>query len=99
MQIRGATIKDTGGIAKVQVDSYRSAYAGIFSSAYLNAFTYQKQEEDWQYIGFWTNKQKEVLPALMKVPEIKIDEFSRWSVDPFKQATSPPNREDTELGM
>jgi GNAT superfamily N-acetyltransferase len=48
MQIRGATVEDSAGIAKVQVDSYRSAYAGIFTPDYLEAFTYKEQEQDWR---------------------------------------------------
>jgi GNAT superfamily N-acetyltransferase len=47
MQIRGATVEDSAGIAKVQVDSYRSAYAGIFTPDYLEAFTYEEQEQEW----------------------------------------------------
>jgi GNAT superfamily N-acetyltransferase len=48
MQIRGATLEDSAGIAKVQVDSYRSAYAGIFRAEYLEAFTCEEQEQDWR---------------------------------------------------
>ncbi len=48
MRIREATIGDSAGIARVQVDSYRTAYAGIFSQAYLDQFSYEEQEEDWR---------------------------------------------------
>jgi ribosomal protein S18 acetylase RimI-like enzyme len=47
IQIRRATINDSAGIARVQVDSYRIAYAGIFSQAYLDRFTYEEQAQDW----------------------------------------------------
>jgi GNAT superfamily N-acetyltransferase len=30
------------------VDSYRTAYAGIFPQAYLDHFTYQEQTQDWR---------------------------------------------------
>ena len=53
MQIRAATIEDSSGIAKVQVDGYRSAYAGIYPSEYLDAFSYEEQENDWHE---WMNK-------------------------------------------
>jgi len=48
VRIRKATIEDSAGIAGVQVDSYRTAYAGIFPQAYLDQFTYQEQEQDWR---------------------------------------------------
>jgi GNAT superfamily N-acetyltransferase len=47
MQIRRASIRDSAGIARVQVDSYRTAYAGILPQAYLDRFTYEEQEQDW----------------------------------------------------
>jgi GNAT superfamily N-acetyltransferase len=46
--IRKALLEDCPGLARVQVDSYRTAYAGIFPDAYLAHFTYQEQEGDWQ---------------------------------------------------
>lgn len=48
MQIRKARIEDSAGLAKVQVDSYRTAYAGIFPQAYLDQFSYEEQEQDWR---------------------------------------------------
>jgi ribosomal protein S18 acetylase RimI-like enzyme len=48
MNIRKATLKDCAGIARVQVDSYRSAYALIFPQEYLDHFTYEEQESDWR---------------------------------------------------
>ena len=53
MQIRGATFEDSAGIAKVQVDGYRAAYAGIYPPEYLDAFSYEEQENDWRA---WMNK-------------------------------------------
>jgi ribosomal protein S18 acetylase RimI-like enzyme len=48
MQIRTARIEDSASLAKAQVDSYRTAYAGILSPAYLAHFTYEEQEQDWR---------------------------------------------------
>jgi len=48
MQIRQATLQDCTGIARVQVDSYRTAYAGILPQAYLDHFTYEEQAQDWR---------------------------------------------------
>lgn len=47
MNLRQATIEDSAGIAHVQVDSYRSAYAGIFPQPYLEHFTYEEETQDW----------------------------------------------------
>ncbi len=48
MKIRRARLEDSAGLAKVQVDSYQTAYAGIFPKAYLDHFTYEDQEKDWR---------------------------------------------------
>ncbi len=47
-QIRDAVIGDSPAIAQIQVDSYRTAYAGMFPQTYLNHFTCAEQEQDWQ---------------------------------------------------
>lgn len=47
MIIRPAKLEDSPGIARVQVTSYQSAYAGIFPPAYLNHFTCEEQTQDW----------------------------------------------------
>jgi GNAT superfamily N-acetyltransferase len=47
-EIRRARMEDCAGLARVQVDSYRTAYAGIFPQSYLDAFTYEEQEGDWR---------------------------------------------------
>jgi ribosomal protein S18 acetylase RimI-like enzyme len=59
IKIRRATINDSMGIAQVQVDSYRTAYAGIFSSAYLEHFTYEDQAQDWY--DWMMNKPRDLL--------------------------------------
>lgn len=48
MNIRQATLEDSAGIAHVQVDSYRTAYAGIFPQSYLEHFTYEEETQDWR---------------------------------------------------
>ena len=48
MEIRRATLEDAAGIARVQVDSYRTVYASIFPAAYLAHLTYEEQEQDWR---------------------------------------------------
>ncbi|MGC9332568.1 MAG: GNAT family N-acetyltransferase [Anaerolineae bacterium] len=48
MNVRDATVQDSAGLARVQVDSYRRAYAGIFPASYLAHFTYEAQEQDWR---------------------------------------------------
>jgi len=47
-QIRKATAGDSAGLARVQVDSYRTAYAGLLPAEYLARFSYEEQEQDWR---------------------------------------------------
>ncbi len=48
MHIREAQIEDSAGIARVQVDSYRTAYAGLLPQWFLDHFTYEEQTQDWR---------------------------------------------------
>lgn len=48
MKIRKAEIRDSAGLAHVQVDSYRTAYVPIFPQSYLEHFTYEEQTQDWR---------------------------------------------------
>ena len=47
-QVRRAQTDDCAGLARVQVDSYRTAYAGLVPEDYLAQFTYEEQEQDWR---------------------------------------------------
>lgn len=55
MRIRQASVQDSASLARVQVDSYRSAYAGILPQAYLAHFSYEEQEQDWRELLSATN--------------------------------------------
>jgi ribosomal protein S18 acetylase RimI-like enzyme len=48
MRIRRATLGDSPHLARIQVDSYRTAYAGLLPQPYLDHFTYEDQEQDWR---------------------------------------------------
>src|SRR4051812_40036183 len=48
MRIREATPEDSPGLARVQVDSYRTAYKDLLPDDYLAQFTYEEQEQDWR---------------------------------------------------
>jgi ribosomal protein S18 acetylase RimI-like enzyme len=48
VHIRPAVIEDSESLARIQVDSYRTAYAGILPQAALDHFTYEEQEQDWR---------------------------------------------------
>lgn len=50
MKIRKATVIDAMGIAKVQVDTWRSTYKNIVSDEYLAQLSYDAREEMWQKI-------------------------------------------------
>jgi len=47
VKIRNANRRDCASLARVQVDSYRSAYAGLFPPGYLAHFSYEEQQKDW----------------------------------------------------
>jgi hypothetical protein len=48
VRICEAQVADSAGLAEVRLDSYRTAYAGIFPQSYLAHFTYDEQERDWR---------------------------------------------------
>jgi ribosomal protein S18 acetylase RimI-like enzyme len=59
MLIRRATIRDSLGLARVQVDSYRTAYAEIWSQELLDHFSYEEQAQDWR--DWMTSKPDDLL--------------------------------------
>lgn len=46
--IRPALEADAPALARLQVDNYREAYAGLLPADYLAAFSYAEQENDWR---------------------------------------------------
>lgn len=50
MLIRKATLGDASGIAKVQVDTWKTTYKGIVPDDYLDATTYESREQKWKLI-------------------------------------------------
>ena len=48
IRIREARSDDSAGLATVQVDSYRAAYASLLPQDYLAHFSYEEQEQDWR---------------------------------------------------
>jgi ribosomal protein S18 acetylase RimI-like enzyme len=59
MQIRKVRMQDCASIARVQVDSYRTAYAGILPQEYLAHFSYTEQEQDWR--DLLSSEQRDIL--------------------------------------
>lgn len=47
MKIRSATTPDAAALARIQVNSYRTAYAGLMPADYLAHFSLEEQEQDW----------------------------------------------------
>lgn len=45
MTIREATPEDAGGISRVRVDTWRSAYAGLVPRAHLDSLKYEEKEQ------------------------------------------------------
>jgi ribosomal protein S18 acetylase RimI-like enzyme len=54
-------------MARVQVDSYRSAYANSFPQTYLDHFTYEEQELDW--IDWLNQGTREILLVALSAEE------------------------------
>ena len=48
--IRPAIPDDVPGIARVHVDTWRTAYEGILAPSFLSALKYESREEMWQQI-------------------------------------------------
>jgi GNAT superfamily N-acetyltransferase len=48
MRIREATIHDAGAIARVNVDCWRTSYAGIVPAAHLAGLSYEQRAENWR---------------------------------------------------
>jgi hypothetical protein len=48
IKIRTAHPKNSASIARIQVDSYRNAYAPILPAVYLEHFTCAEQEQEWR---------------------------------------------------
>jgi ribosomal protein S18 acetylase RimI-like enzyme len=48
VRIRRAELADCAGLARVQVDSYRTAYAPFWSQEILDHLFYAEQEDDWR---------------------------------------------------
>ena len=61
MRIEPATIDDCRGIAEVHVASWQKAYAGTFSSEYLESLSVSKRERAWRTI--FANGNSQVLVA------------------------------------
>ena len=49
VQIRPATLDDAAAIARVKVDTWRSAYTGIVPQSVLDNMNYADVTEQWQY--------------------------------------------------
>jgi ribosomal protein S18 acetylase RimI-like enzyme len=67
--IRPAVPVDCAGIALVQVDSYRCAYAGMFPPTYLEQFSTKEQEQDW--LRLLAERPEDIL-LVAETPEHKI---------------------------
>jgi len=52
MKIRSATIDDASSIARVTVDTWRSAYRGLIDQEYLDGLSYENREQGWREFPF-----------------------------------------------
>jgi len=68
MIIRRATIEDLKGIAKVHVDTWRTAYKDIIPDSYLASLSYEKRETSW---AINLNKEDKLFSSL-KMMRVKL---------------------------
>jgi ribosomal protein S18 acetylase RimI-like enzyme len=80
LQIRKADYRDAAGLAHIQVDSYRSAYAEILPAEFLSHFSYVEQTQDW------LNLIDSEGPAILLVAENEAKEICGYALG---TATSP----------
>lgn len=52
MLIREADVKDAPAIARVTVDTWKTAYRGIINDDYLDKLSYADREEGWRQFPF-----------------------------------------------
>lgn len=52
MNIREASVDDSPAIAKVTVDTWKTAYRGIINDNYLDSLTYEEREKGWRQYPF-----------------------------------------------
>ncbi|AKG04823.1 GNAT family N-acetyltransferase [Salimicrobium jeotgali] len=50
MEIRSARLEDAPGVAKVQVETWKTTYRGIVPEGYLNRMTPENRREKWEKI-------------------------------------------------
>ena len=50
MRIREAQQSDAAAIARVRVESWRTAYSGILPDGYLDGLSYEENTRNWQHI-------------------------------------------------
>lgn len=52
MRIREASVEDAPAIARVTVDTWKTAYRGIIDDNYLDNLTYEEREKGWREFPF-----------------------------------------------
>ncbi len=52
MKIRNAVLTDALGIARVQVDSWKTTYRNVIPDKFLDQMTYESREQKWKDIIF-----------------------------------------------
>lgn len=92
MNIRPATPHDAAALAHIQVDSYRTAYAGLMPPEYLARFTYEEQEQDWRDLL------AESTGDILLVAETAPGEIAAYALGrPGPMDVSPAQTYDAEL--
>jgi L-amino acid N-acyltransferase YncA len=70
MKVREASLADAAGIARVHVDSWRSAYQGIVPESILDRLSYEQKERQWEETFRGTTHQEFVYIAENEAQQI-----------------------------
>lgn len=76
VSIRPACLQDCAQLSRIQVDSYRSAYFGLFPDDYLAQLSYAEQEQDWR---LWLPDHPQETFLVAELPDGKIAGYVRGS--------------------
>lgn len=81
-KIRKAIPSDAAAIAKVQVESYQTAYFGLLPDEFLANFTLQEQEADW--LLWCDNHPKDILLVAVNSKDKIVGYALNRKLDEFK---------------
>lgn len=74
IRIRKANVADAAGIARVQIDTWRSSYAGIVPTEHLSGLSYENCESRWNDV--LTTNRADVIVLVAETAEAEVVGFA-----------------------